>query len=117
MQSEFPIGTSPEASLSPRVRGWHGPCCAPRLCVRPVLFCAGSSVGSVGLLPFPARCRGTAGELQVSPAPPLPRGTAGLPCRPSRGAQLPSPCYSSYLFIEMSECGEVQKSKLAPECP
>lgn len=29
----------------------------------------------------------------------------------------PSPCYSSYLFIQMSECDEVQKRKLAPERP
>lgn len=130
MQSEFSIGTGPMAFLSPRARSsacprlcWEGRAgtgCAvlPWLCVRPVLFCAGSSVGSVGLLPFPARCPGAAGGAPGVSSPAPPGGALqGLPSLPSRGAQLPAPCYSSYLFIEMSECGEVQKSKLAPERP
>lgn len=69
-----------------------------------VLWCCvlAAAVGSVGLLPCPvqSRGRGAVGELRVSAEQPL-----------------PSPWYSSYLFIEMSQCGEVQKSKLAPERP
>lgn len=74
----------------------------------------------LGLLHFPVAvpgrgcgAEGELGELEVSPGGHC-RGS--LPTLPE-GSQLPLPCYSSYLFIEMSECDEVQKSKLAPERP
>lgn len=123
----FPLVSAPW-----RLRAW-GPGCPgegtagtgsallPCLCPS-VLFCAASSSWLCWVFAFPCAVLGPGGAQGQRGArgvtsQPLPGVTAGAPLPTFRGAQLPSPCYSSYLFIQMSECDEVQKSKLAPERP
>lgn len=86
--------------------GWAGTGCAA-LAVLCAALCWQSSRLS-GVVAFPCAGPGDSGGLEVSPAQPL-AGWLRAPCPPSL---LPS-----YLFIQMRECDEVQKSKLAPERP
>lgn len=99
MQSEFPIGTSPEASLSPRVRGWHGRaalpgsvsvlCCSVLAAVLALLGCCLSLCGAEGQRGS-SRChqpRPSPGALQGSPA--------ALPGEPSSHPRVTPAIYSS----------------------
>lgn len=111
MQNEFSVGVSPVASLCPRVgaawpgcpgEGTAGTGCAviPCLCLS-VLFCAASSSWLCWVFAFPCAVLGPGGAqgqwgARGVTSQPLPGVTAGAPLPTLPGAQLPSPCYSSY---------------------
>lgn len=98
------LSASPVAFLCPgRARLPRAVLCCLSVCLS-VLVCAGSSCWLCWLVAFPCAVLGPRGSGAA-------RGvTSPAPLGALQG--LPHPSYSSYLFIEMSECDEVQKSKL-----
>lgn len=110
MQSEFSVGVGARLCW-----GGHS-LCSPSFSVSVcAVLCCQHLLALLGFFfAFPCALLGL-GSAQGQ------RGARGVTSQPlpglTVGAPLPSPCSSSYLFIQMSKCDEVQKSKLAPERP